>query len=104
MTADKAETPGGIPPSRLLEVVTRTLRHEVGDLLQTVYSTVAILQERLSPGATLERRFLADLRNRAETCKNELDAIHDLVLPITLRPAPVDLAETVAGLTAVIAG
>src|SRR5437867_3758440 len=35
---------------RLLEVVARTLRHEVGDLLQTVYSTVAIVAGRLGEG------------------------------------------------------
>src|SRR5262249_17725241 len=87
-------------PSRLLETVTRTLRHEVGDLLQTVYSTVAILQERVSPDAKLERRFLADLRARAETCKHELDAVHDLVLPITLKYGLVDLAELASMLTA----
>ena len=48
----------------LMEAVARTLRHEVGDLLQTVYSAVAILQERLPPGQTLERRLLGDLRAR----------------------------------------
>jgi signal transduction histidine kinase len=84
----------------MLETVTRTLRHEVGDLLQTVYSTVAILQERLGPDAKLERRFLGDLRARAETCKHELDAVHDLVLPITLACGLVDLAELAGGLAA----
>jgi len=78
---------------RLVESVTRTLRHEVGDLLQTVYSTVAILQERMPRDAELERRFLTDLRSRAETCKDELDAVHDLVLPIDLSVAAVDLTE-----------
>jgi signal transduction histidine kinase len=89
-----------LTPDRLLEAVTRTLRHEVGDLLQTVYSTVAILQERLGPEAKLERRFLGDLRSRAETCKHELDAVHDLVLPITLKYGLVDLAELAGGLAA----
>jgi signal transduction histidine kinase len=88
---------------RLLETVARTLRHEVGDLLQTVYSTVAILQERLPAEQTLERRMLADLRARAETCKNELDAVYDLVCPLTLSVAPLDLAELVGGLVAPLA-
>ncbi len=85
--------PDALSPSRLLESVTRTLRHEVGDLLQTIYSTVAILQERLSPDARMERRFLGDLRGRAETCKDELDAVHDLVLPVTVKLGRVDLSE-----------
>jgi signal transduction histidine kinase len=86
------------PSPRLVETIARTLRHEVGDLLQTVYSTVAILQERLPKDQSLERRLLADLRTRAETCKQELDAIHDILCPLTLTPAPTDLAEVVAGL------
>jgi two-component system, NtrC family, sensor histidine kinase HydH len=87
-----------LPADRLLQLVTRTLRHEVGDLLQTIYSTVAILQERIPRDAQLERRFLSDLRGRAETCKDELDAVHDLVLPMSLNIGPVDLAELSAGL------
>src|SRR5579871_4459862 len=86
------------PP--LLESVTRMLRHEVGDLLQTIYSTVAILQERFPPDARLERRFLADLRSRAETCKDELDAVHDLILPVALKAGRVDLAELAGSLAA----
>jgi signal transduction histidine kinase len=88
------------PSPRLVETIARTLRHEVGDLLQTVYSTVAILQERLPKDQHLERRLLADLRSRAETCKQELDAVHDLICPLALTVAPVDLAEVVAGLVA----
>jgi two-component system, NtrC family, sensor histidine kinase HydH len=87
-----------LPPDQLVGLVTRTLRHEVGDLLQTIYSTVAILQERIPRDAQLERRFLTDLRGRAETCKDELDAIHDLVLPISLTVGPVDLTELSGGL------
>ncbi len=97
---DQPEAGGALAPSRLLESVTRTLRHEVGDLLQTIYSTVAILQERVPADARLERRFLADLRGRAETCKDELDAVHDLVLPMTLKLATVDLSELAASLAA----
>ncbi len=85
--------PGAPPSPRLLEVVTRTLRHEVGDLLQTVYSTVAILQGRLAGGQALEHRLLADLKARAELCRQELDAVVDLVCPVTLALAPFDLAQ-----------
>ncbi len=91
-----------VEPSReRMEVLTRTLRHEVGDLLQTVYATVAILQERLPAEQALERRILADLRVRAETCKNELDAVHDLICPMQLNLEPFDLAELCASLAAV---
>jgi signal transduction histidine kinase len=81
------------PSRQLMEVLTRTLRHEVGDLLQTVYATVAILQERLPATLALEKRLLGDLRVRAETCKNELDAAHDLVCPLSLSLEPFDLSE-----------
>ena len=36
-------------PPNTTQVVTRLLRHEIGDLLQSVYATVAILSDRL-PG------------------------------------------------------
>jgi len=95
------ETPGQptvTPSQRLVEMLTRTLRHEVGDLLQTVYATVAILQERLGPTLALEKRLLGDLRMRAETCKNEIDAVHDLVCPLSLSTGPLDLTELAGGL------
>lgn len=86
--------------SVFLERVVRTLRHEVGDLLQSVYSAVAILQERLPRGQGLERTILSDLRFRAETCKNELDATHDLVCPLPLNLEWVELSELAAALAA----
>jgi K+-sensing histidine kinase KdpD len=87
-------------PTRFAEMVVRTLRHEVGDLLQSVYSAVAILLERLPPEQTLERGILSDLRGRAETCKNELDAAHDLVCPLKVSRDWVDLGELVGGIAA----
>src|SRR5262249_7070603 len=78
----------------------RTLRHEVGDLLQSVYSSVAILKERLPHSQTLERTILADLRTRAEACKNELDATHDLICPLSLNLDWVELSELAAGIAA----
>jgi signal transduction histidine kinase len=90
----------GPSDGRLAELVARTLRHQVGDLLQSVYSTVALLQEQLPPDSALERRLLADLRARAETCKHELDAAHDLVCPTPPASGPTDLAELVARLAA----
>jgi signal transduction histidine kinase len=93
---------GGRPPSaHFVEVVVRTLRHEVGDLLQSVYSAVAILQERLPRGQSLEHTILADLRSRAEMCKHELDAAHDLVCPLNLNLDWVELSELAASIAAV---
>jgi two-component system sensor histidine kinase HydH len=77
------------------EALIRTLRHEVGDLLQTVYATVAILQRRLAKDQELEQRVLTDMRGRAETCRRFLDMVHDLVCPVVLAEETVDLTETV---------
>src|SRR5437764_420399 len=63
----------------------RLLRHEVGDLLQSVYSTVGVLLERLPAEWKLERRLLGEMKSRAELCRVELDAVVDLVSPV--RPA-----------------
>jgi signal transduction histidine kinase len=96
MESERQATPPGSPS--LPEVLVRTLRHEVGDLLQTVYATAAILQERLPADWALERRIAADLRARGEGCKNLLDAVHDLVCPMTLNAEPVNLAELASAL------
>ena len=68
-------------PPNTTQVVARLLRHEVGDLLQSVYATVAVLLDRLAPSATPERQLLDHLRHRAELCRFELDAVVDLVCP-----------------------
>jgi two-component system sensor histidine kinase HydH len=94
-----AAQPTDSPPN-LTEVLARILRHEVGDLLQTIYATAAILQERLPPDLRLERKIVTDLRARAETCKNLLDTVHDYVCPLSLSREPVDLANLAAVLVA----
>jgi len=73
----------------------RLLRHEVGDLLQSIYATVAILLERLPAELAQERRLISDLKTRAELCKYEMDAAVDLVSPLPLKPARVDLTALV---------
>jgi signal transduction histidine kinase len=94
-----------VPPSaRLLEILARTLRHEVGDLLQTVYSAVAILEERLAADQELERRLLGDLKGKAVLCRQELDAAVDWVCPMTLNLTPLDLSQLTARLAATFAG
>jgi signal transduction histidine kinase len=82
-------------PQTVPEAIVRTLRHEVGDLLQTVYAAVAILKERLPADLATERRILTDMRSRAESCRDLLDTIHDLVCPLVLATEEVDLAELV---------
>jgi signal transduction histidine kinase len=86
-------------PRTVPEALTRTLRHEIGDLLQTLYATVAILQRRLPADWSQERRVLADLRTRAEACKHLLDIAHDYACPVALTPGAVDLNELTARLT-----
>jgi len=90
------------PAQNQPEALARLLRHEVGDLLQTVYATVAILQERLPPQLSLERRILGDLRTRAEATKVLLDNVHDLVSPASVGLERVDLAELAGSLIAAL--
>jgi len=73
----------------------RLLRHEVGDLLQSVYSVVAILLERLPEDRPQERRLLGDLKARAEVCRYQIDAVVDLVVPVQQNPVRSDLAALV---------
>ncbi len=96
MEPARPTTTAGAPS--MPEVVVRLLRHEVGDLLQTVYATAAILQEKLPRDWALERRIVGDLRTRGEACKNLLDTVHDLVCPILLNPEPVHPAEVASAL------
>jgi signal transduction histidine kinase len=91
----------GVPAGpNLSENLVRTLRHEIGDFLQTVYSSAAILQARLPTSSNLERTVVANLRARAEACKHLLDTIHDVVFPITLSLESLTLADLSARLVA----
>jgi two-component system sensor histidine kinase HydH len=92
------------PPHQrsLPEALVRTLRHEVGDMLQKVYATVAILKDRLPPDKELERGVLLRMGSRAEICRRVLDTAHDFICPLSLSLQPTDLAQlanqVVAGL------
>jgi signal transduction histidine kinase len=83
-------------PASIDEALARTLRHEVGDFLQKVYASVAILQSRLAPGADMERDVLARLRKRAESCRDLIDHIQDFLCPMELAPVAVNLQDVVA--------
>jgi len=90
--------PPAPPGPDLSHRLARLLRHEVGDLLQSVYSTVAILQERLPAELALERRLVTDLKSRAEVCRGELDAVVDLVSDLQVKPGRVDLGGMVGSI------
>jgi signal transduction histidine kinase len=75
-------------PPAFSETVVRALRHEVGDLLQSIYATVAIVQQRLPQGFDQERQILADLRVRGDACKELLDQAQDLIGPLSLIHVP----------------
>src|SRR6266481_5658931 len=98
-----AREPSPNPPQNLPEAVVRTLRHEVGDLLQTVYAAAAVLQQRLPEAWNLEHRILADMRARGEACKGLIDITHDLICPVALQLEPVNLAELLIHATAAAA-
>jgi two-component system sensor histidine kinase MprB len=78
----------------LPELVARSLRHEVGDFLQSVYATGALLQSRLPPAASLERQLVTDLRSRAEEVKHVLDGVYSLVIDAS--PANGTIADLAA--------
>jgi signal transduction histidine kinase len=104
MAGMEMEGKTGSAPSRSLpEAMGRMLRHEVGDLLQTVYATVAILQKRLPADWSQERRILTDLRNRGEGCKRLLDQVHDYVCPVTLTLELLDPVELTTSLASAAA-
>jgi len=64
----------------------------MGDLLQAVYSTAAILDKRLGADLAQERRLVSDLKSRAELLKFELDAVVSLVEESSPTPGRVDLS------------
>lgn len=98
-STDDSAAPAPVGP----DILVRILRHEVGGLLQTVYSCVAILQQRLPATSELERNALTTLRAQGEACKNLLDTIHDFLLPPKLSLARVNLTELAATLVGKVA-
>ena len=59
--------------------------------------TVAVLLDRLAPGAAQQHQLLNNLRHRAELCRFEIDAVVDLVCPADGRgPQGVEVDRLVA--------
>lgn len=81
--------PGAIP--EMAGRIARMVRHEVGDLLQSVYSTAAVLLSRLPADLELERQMVSDLRRRAEMVRSEMDAVVHLVTAVPPRLSLLDL-------------
>lgn len=92
MASDSPKINPNTPARPMTEALARTLRHEIGDFLQEVYACVAILQNRLPHDMVSERDVLARLRQRAGACRALLDAVQDLLCPLTLACEVVDLA------------
>lgn len=67
----------------------------MGDLLQSIYATVAILLDRLPDTYGQERQLLAELKSRGEIARIELDGIVDLVSPGKGQPSVVHLDSLV---------
>lgn len=77
----------------MIESLLSGMRHEVGGLLQSIYSCAAILRHRLPADWHLERAAVEDLRCRAESCKLLLNKVHDVLRPFTPAWDHVDLAK-----------
>ena len=89
-TLSKAEVTSA---PKLAQSLGRSLRHELGDFLQKVYASVAILEARLPATWRIERDVLSRLRQRAEVCRDFLDAVQDYLCPLTLDMRVMDLTE-----------
>src|SRR2546426_1081553 len=100
MTANDSDLDHGFTDPKLPERLARTLRHEIGDFLQKVYASIAILKARLPVEWSQEREVLTRLRSRAELCRDLLDAVQDFLCPLNLACEQVDLAGLAQGLAA----
>ena len=74
-------------------LLSRLFRHEIGNFLQAVYSTTAVLKRRLPAEASPLLDLSADLRLQADACRLLLDTIHDFFSPSALHCEPVNLGE-----------
>src|SRR6202047_749383 len=89
--AQRDTTRGAELDAEATRALARRLRHEVGDFLQKVYASTAILQNRLPPEWQQEREILVRLPRQAESCKEFLDGLQDFLCPVTLSLETFDL-------------
>jgi len=73
----------------------RAFIHEVGDLLQVIYSTVSVLQNSLSAKSSTEQTLLVNLRSRAADSKQLLNIVYDLATPLSWAPRWLEMHRTV---------
>jgi signal transduction histidine kinase len=78
----------------------RRIRHSVGDFLQFVYLTEAMLRSRLPQSAVEEQNLINQLKLRAEVCKSLVDNVQDYLCRSAIAPEPVSLSEICTSLIA----
>jgi two-component system sensor histidine kinase FlrB len=71
----------------------RRMRHSIGDFLQIVYTTAAMLRSRLPQSAVQEQDLINHLRFRAEVCKSLVDNVQDYLCTSNLSPESVNLSQ-----------
>jgi signal transduction histidine kinase len=73
-----------VPLTVAPHLLSRLFRHEIGNFLQAVYSTTAVLKRRLPAEAEPLLELSAELRLQADACRLLLDTIHDFLSPQSL--------------------
>jgi len=81
-------------------LLSRLFRHEIGNFLQAVYSTTAVLKRRLPADAQPLLDLSADLRLQADACRLLLDTIHDFFSSSALHCEQVNLGELAQAIVA----
>jgi K+-sensing histidine kinase KdpD len=82
-----------VPMAVAPHLLSRLFRHEIGNFLQAVYSTTAVLKRRLPADASPLLDLSADLRLQADSCRLLLDTVHDFFAPPKLNCEQVNLGD-----------
>lgn len=86
-----------VSPPLTPHLLSRHFRHEIGNFLQAVYSSAAVLKRRLPADAGPLLDLTSDLRTQAEACRLLLDTVHDFLAPAGLHRESVNLREVAEG-------
>lgn len=89
-----------VPMTAAPHLLSRLFRHEIGNFLQAVYSTTAVLKRRLPADAGPLLDLSADLRLQADSCRLLLDTVHDFFGSPTLNCEHVNLGELAQAIVA----